>query len=175
MSKPCFVMVLAGVLSACGGGSDSPAVASTASNTPPAVTTPAPTATTPAPAPAGTSTQLISMPAASTGAVKMTAGSVNITNDAQVMDVTFSGAVKGNVTGQLNKLWIDAKLGGGTMGVEGTQNTIVFRPGVEATVRVTGSANTFIMAQGAAINIEGPGAAASIVQYYKAAPATGAL
>lgn len=55
MSKPCFVMVLAGVLSACGGGgSDSPAVASTASNTPPAITTPAPTAATPAPA--GTST-----------------------------------------------------------------------------------------------------------------------
>ena len=55
----------------------------------------------------------------------------------------------------------------GAVSVIGTQNTIVFRPGVDATVNVTGSANIFIMATGSTIKIEGSGAAASTIQYYK--------
>ena len=81
--------------------------------------------------------------------------------------MTFPGAVKGDISGQLNKLWIDAKAGGGTVSVSGTQNTIVFRPGVDATVNVTGAANTFVMATGSTIKIEGSGAAASTIQHYK--------
>jgi hypothetical protein len=75
------------------------------------------------------------------------------------------------MTGQLNQLWVDAKVAGGMVNVDGNQNTIVFRPGVDTTVNVTGSANTFIMAEGSAIKITGAGAASSTVQYYKASMA----
>jgi hypothetical protein len=78
------------------------------------------------------------MPAVTAGAVKMAASSLTLGVNAQVYDVTFPGAVKGDISGQLNKLWVDAKAGGGSVSVSGTQNTIVFRPGVDATVNVTG-------------------------------------
>lgn len=167
MSKIYFTIAMVSLLSACGGGgSDSPVAATTATNVTPAAVSPAPApvATTPPPA---TSAVLTSMPAVTAGATKYTTGSMNQGTSAQVMDMTFNAAVNMTVTGDLNKIWVDAKATGGTATVSGNQNTIVFRPGVVTTVNVTGSANTFIMAEGSAIKIEGSGAAASTVQYYK--------
>ena len=171
MSKIYFTIAMVSLLSACGGGgSDSPAVAATAANTTPGAVSPAPApvATTPSPATSpATSAVLTSMPAVAAGTTKYTVGSMNQGTSAQVMDMTFNAAVNMTVSGDLNKIWVDAKATGGTATVSGNQNTIVFRPGVATTVNVTGSANTFIMAEGSTIKIEGTGAAASTVQYYK--------
>ena len=167
MSKIYFTIAMVSLLSACGGGgSDSPAAVTTATNTTPAAVSPAPApvATTPPPA---TSAVLTSMPAVAAGTTKFSVGSMNQGTSAQVMDMTFNAAVNMTVSGDLNKIWVDAKATGGTATVSGNQNTIVFRPGVATTVTVTGSANTFIMAEGSTIKIEGSGAAASTVQYYK--------
>ena len=173
MSRNLLIFAVAGLLTACGGGSDGPSATTTAANA--STPAPAPVSTTPPPAqrttptnpPVSTSAELASMPAVTAGAVKMGASSLTLGVNAQVYDMSFSGAVKGDISGQLNKLWIDAKASGGTMTVSGTQNTIVFRPGVDATVNVTGAANTFIMATGSTIKIEGAGAAASTIQHYK--------
>lgn len=172
MSKIYFAIAIVSLLSACGGGgSDSPAVATNAATVTPAAAspTPAPVATTPP----ATAAQLTSMPAVAAGATKFSSGSLTQGTSAQVMDMTFNAAVNMTVTGDLNKIWVDAKATGGTATVSGNQNTIVFRPSVTTTVNVTGSANTFIMAEGSAIKIEGAGAAASTVQYYKVASTSG--
>lgn len=163
MSKIYFSLALVSLLAACGGGgSDAPAVAATTATATPTVVTPAPTT------PVSTSTTLNAMPAVAANAFKTsTGGTLNLGTNAQIMDVAFSGAANINVSGQLNKLWVDAKAAGGMVNVDGTQNTIVFRPGVDVTVNVSGSANTFIMAEGSPIKITGAGAASSTVQYYK--------
>lgn len=168
MSKIYFTLALASLLSACGGGADTPATATTAATATPATVTP--TVVTPAPVttPVSTSTTLAAMPAVAANAFKTsTGGTLTLGTNAQIMDVSFSGAANASISGQLNKLWIDAKTAGGTVTVDGTQNTIVFRPGVDTTVNVTGNANTFIMAEGSKIKITGTGAASSTVQYYK--------
>lgn len=171
MSRNLLIFAVAGLLAACGGGSDGPSTTATAASTTPSpvstTTQPPAQTTTPTNPPVSTSAELASMPAVTAGAVKMGASSLTLGVNAQVYDMAFSGAVKGDISGQLNKLWVDAKAGGGTMTVSGTQNTIVFRPGVDATVNVTGAANTFIMATGSTIKITGSGAAASTIQYYK--------
>lgn len=172
MSRIYCVLAVASLLTACGGGgSDRPATAAAAATSvaPPAATpTSTPTQpTVPVTAPASPPTQLASMPV-STSTVKLSASSFTLNNDAQVSDVTFTGAVNLTIKGQLNKLWIDAKAPGGAMTVDGTQNTVVFKPGVSTVVNVSGSANTFIMQANSPITLTGSGVAASTVQYYAA-------
>ena len=87
--------------------------------------------------------------------------------DGAIWNVTSTGMVKLTITGNNNKMWVLAAQAGGTAVVNGNSNTLIFKPGTEATVSVTGTANTFYMVQGSPIKIEGPGAGASTVIYYK--------
>lgn len=103
MSRNLLIFAVAGLLAACGGGSDGPSTTATAAST--NSPTPAPVSTTPPPAqtttptnpPVSTSAELASMPAVTAGAVKMGASSLTLGVNAQVYDMAFSGAVKGDI------------------------------------------------------------------------------
>lgn len=161
MNKKYWVaLTISGMLSACGGGgSDSPAAAVPAAA--------APVAPVVAVTPPVIAAELVDMPAVIASTTISSTGTVNQGGSGSVWNVTTTGMVKLNVTGNNNKTWMLATQAGGTAVVNGDNNTIIFRPGTDATVNVTGKANTFYMVQGSPIKIEGTGAGASTVIYYK--------
>lgn len=160
MFKFIGAVVVATTLAGCGGGSGS---STGAAATPPVSTTP-PGGTTGGTPPTN---NVVSAPAVPANAVSMTAGSFTDGVNAQVVRVSFVAAANLTVTGQLNQLWISAAQPGGTVTVGGDMNTLVFMPGVDATLTVTGKGNTFYLPVGSSITAVGSGAASSTINYYK--------
>ena len=155
MNKPLFCMLIAGLLTACGGGgSDSgPAPLATVPPPPAASVPPPPVVLEAPPAVAGFS---------------LSAGRLNVGTSGGDYPISFNGVTDLTVSGNLNRIWVSAAQVGGTVSISGATNTIVFRPGaVPVTVSVTGSANTFYLPEGSTIKLEGNGAAMSTIKYYK--------
>lgn len=164
MIKPVSTLLVAALLTACGGGGGdaSPAPAPAA-----AAPVPGPAAPVPAPAPVATAPAVFENPPAATG-INLSVGSFNTGTSGGNYQTSFNSATNLTVGGDLNKFWMTAAQPGGTVTVSGHQNTIVFRPSsTPATVTVTGSANTFYLPEGSAIKLEGSGAAMSTIKYYK--------
>jgi len=173
MNKLLPSLIVAALLTACGGGGDdSPAPAAAPSSVAPAPA-PAPATTTPPPAPATSTTAetvpYSSVPVAS-GNTTFNVGRLNTTASSSDYVVNFNGATDLTLNGNLNRLWLSAAQAGGTATINGESNVIVFKGNaIPATVTVTGSANTFYLPEGSPIKLEGTGAAMSTVKYYKPA------
>ena len=166
MKKLLPSLIVAALLTACGGGgSDSPAPAAAPVATAAAPAAPAAAA---APAPAAPApVELASAPATPTG-MSYTVGKLTASSTGTNYPVTFNGMTDLVLTGNLNNVWLAAALPGGTVTISGGQNTLVFRPSsTPTTVTVTGSANTFYLPEGSTIKLEGAGAAMSTIKFYK--------
>ena len=164
MKKLIPSLLVAALLTACGGGgSDSPAAATSPSVS--VTPTPPPAAAAPTPPPATAST--VSTRPASPG-ISITAGSFNTGTSGSSFAVQFNRGTNLTATGDLNSFWLNAAEAGGLVTIGGNQNTIVFQPtAIPASVIVTGSANTFYMPEGSPIKLEGSGAAMSTIKFYK--------
>jgi len=166
MNKLLPSLILAALLTACGGGGDSPAPA-----TPTASAAPAPAAAAPAPAPAPTAAApvLYENPPPAPGG-NFGAGTMNVNGSNGSYPTTFNNTTNLNVTGNGNTFWLTAAAPGGTVIINGSSNTVVFRPSsTPSTVTVTGSINTFYLPEGSPIKLEGTGAASSVIKFYKPA------
>jgi hypothetical protein len=164
-------VVVASLLTACGGGgSDTPAVAAAATTTPvPAVqVTPAPAPVPVAVAsPPVTAAELVDMPPSTSKTDFNGGGKFTQIGDGASWNVSTKGILDLSITGDINTMWVTSPTEGGIATINGKGNTLIFLPGSHATVNVTGTANTFYLVQGSPIKIEGPGAASSRVLYYK--------
>lgn len=170
MNKLLPSLVIAALLTACGGGSgdSAPTAAPVAAAAP--ATVPAPAAAPApavAPAPAATSPTLVEAPVAP-NTMNLTSARFSTTGSAGTWVVNFSAATDLIVNGDLNRVWLGAAQAGGTVTINGASNTVVFKPtATPTTVTVTGSANTFYLPEGSAITLSGTGAAMSTVKFYK--------
>jgi glucose/arabinose dehydrogenase len=171
MKNVSIAVAVAVMLAACGGGGDS----SGAGATPASTTTPAaPARSSPAPSASSTSTTTTTAPAGQTvkaptppaGTLNISAGAYNAGTSSQNAIVAFKQAVDLTVGGNGNGIWVSAAQSGGKATVSGSQNTIVFMPGVSADVIVTGSSNTFYVPTGASVTVTGTGAGASTIRNY---------
>ncbi|MFC4932486.1 DUF3060 domain-containing protein [Massilia sp. GCM10023247] len=159
MNKPLMCVLVASLLTACGGGGGASGASAPAAAAPAHAAAPAPAATTPA--------VVLEAPPAAPG-INFNANRMTVGTSGSDYPITFSGATDLTVSGNLNRIWVAAAQAGGTVTVSGANNTIVFRPSaVPVTVTVTGSANTFYLPEGSPIKLEGAGAAMSAVKYYK--------
>jgi hypothetical protein len=159
--KSLSAVLVATLLSACGGGGDSSSGSVPVSAAPPsaAAPNPGPAATSPAVA--------LETPPAATG-LSLNAGAFNTNGSGANYQVNFNGATNLTVDGNLNHFWMGAAQSGGTMTVGGASNTFVLKPSATpVTVTVTGSANTFYFPEGSKITLSGAGAAMSTIKYYK--------
>jgi hypothetical protein len=162
MLKPLSYVLVASLLTACGGGGGGAGsgAAPAASTPPPAAAAPAPVATSPA--------VVLETPPAAPSGTKISGRQINQNSSGGNMSLTFTGMTDLNVGGDLNRLWLAAAQPGGTVTVGGASNTIVFGPSATpTTVTVTGSANTFYLPQDSKISLSGAGAAMSTIKYYK--------
>lgn len=157
MIKSLPYLLIAALLTACGGGGDS------SGSAPASAAAPAPAA----PAPAASAPVALATPPAPTGA-NYTAGRMTTDTSGGNYQIGFNNTTDLTVGGNLNSFWVGAAQPGGTVTVGGASNTFVFKPSATpATVTVTGSANTFYLPEGSKITLTGAGAAMSTVKYYK--------
>lgn len=160
MTKILPSLLIAALLTACGGGGDSPATSPAS-----AAATPAPAAA-PAPAPAS-APALVTAPAAPAG-TNFNVGKFMTTSSAGNYVLNFNATTDLTATGDLNNFWVSAAQAGGTVTINGASNTVVFKPSsIPTTVTVNGSANTFYLPEGSPITIVGTGAAMSSIKFYK--------
>lgn len=164
-------LLVAVLLTACGGGDGAPPVAAPApvasapTPVPPLVGT-AP-ASAPLPAPVVTAPEVSAPPPAPPGTGYGT-DRLNVHGSGKAYPVHFSGVTELIVVGDLNTVWLTAVRAGGTATITGTSNTFVFGAGaVPASVIVTGAANIFYLPEGSPVKLEGTGAALSTINYYK--------
>jgi hypothetical protein len=159
MIKPLSCVLVAALLTACGGGDSS-------GSAPPAAATPSPAAAAPAPGATSPAVVLETPPAAPN--ITIAASRMNIETSGGDYAVNFSGNTHLEVSGNLNRFWVTAAQPGGEATISGGSNTLIFRPGATpAIVTVTGSANTFFLPEGSALKLTGAAAAMSTVKYYK--------
>lgn len=149
MNKQCSAILLACLLSACGGGDAS------------VVNPPQPVLSDAPPPPT-----VESMPPVPANAVNLVSSSFSQGGNAMIARVQFTGAPNLTVLGDLNRMWVSAAAAGGSVTVSGGQNFLVFLPGTSTTVTVTGAANTLYLPLGSLIRLTGSGIASTTVQHY---------
>lgn len=158
MIKSLPYLLIASLLTACGGGGGDPSEPAPAS------------AAAPAPAaamPAATAPTVLATPPAPAGA-NYSAGRMTTDTSGGNYQINFNSMTDLTVGGNLNSFWVGAAQPGGTVTVGGASNTFVFKPSATpGTVTVTGSANTFYLPEGSKITLTGAGAAMSTIKYYK--------
>ena len=146
MNKMIISGVMAGLLTACGGGGDAPA--------------PAPAMAFPAqPAPAPDSGTPVTAPVLSLQAVRMTnVASMNIDNT--IMLLKYSDTSDKNLTlvGNSNQMWFDVGQAMATVSISGASNTIVFMAGTTVTSLTVSAGNTVYVPVGSPIKVLGTGA-----------------
>ena len=112
MIKSLSTVLVAALLSACGGGGDSSPGSAPVSAAPPS-------SAAPSPGPAATSPVVVlETPPAATG-LNLSAGAFNTNGSGANYQVNFNGATNLTVDGNLNHFWMGATQPGGTMTVGG--------------------------------------------------------
>jgi hypothetical protein len=141
MTKLYLAVCIAAFLTGCGGDGGFPVSSSTPQN-------------------------LATAPTPSASAPSMTTTAYKLGGSGQESVVKFSGAADLAVGGEFNKIWLSATLVGGSVIVNGNQNTLVFLRDVHTAIIVTGTSNTFYFPLGSSLKLEGAGAASSTIRYF---------